>query len=147
MYSVHRALSGTVLAAWLGRSLHANMKTRPFNKLVGSLMTVLNKFQPANLEFYLDLIAKPDFRQLDPLLKEKAAVLLIGFLSELPRSRREERWVVPALESLRELDTPLADQLLDEVITSKRLIFFAAWPDECRAAALKSPGEKEEQDG
>ncbi len=138
LYSVHRVLAASPLASWLGRSLHANMKSRPFSNLVKAVMTVLPRHQASNLSFYLELMAQPDPRLMDPELKERVAVLLMGFLAELPSAQRTEPWVAGALASLGELEVPVAATLLEQVVHGKRWLFFMEWPEPCRVTAAKA---------
>jgi hypothetical protein len=138
LYSVHRALASSPLASWLGRSLHAHLKSRPFSNLVKAVMTVLPRHQASNLPFYLELMAQPDPGLVDPELKERVAVLLMGFLGELPRDQRTETWVAGALASLGELEVPVAQPLLEQVVRSKRWLFFMEWPEPCRVMAAQA---------
>jgi hypothetical protein len=138
LYSVHRALASSPLASWLGRSLQAHLKSRPFSNLVKAVMTIFPGHQATNLSFYLELMAQPDPRLMDPELKERVAVLLMGSLGELPRAQRAEPWVAGALASLGELEVPVAEPLLEQVVRSKRWLFFMEWPEPCRVMAAKA---------
>lgn len=135
LHCVYTALAETELAAWLGRSLHASMKAKPFNRVVAGLMAVIPQYQAANLGFYLEIISRPDPQDWEPELKERAALLLMGLVSELPRSSRHEPWVPTALAGLAQLQVPIAQPLLQAVRTDKRWFFFMAWPEACRQAA------------
>ena len=117
------------------------MKARPFSPLVRALMAALEEFEPANLEFYLDLMAQSQAKVLTPELRLRSSVLLLGLLSGLPRTRRQEKWVPAALTSLAELEVEEALPLLNEVLTSKWLVFFRAWPQPCRDAVRQAVAE------
>jgi len=137
LYAVHAALARTRLAPWLGRGIHGSMKARPFNPVVRALMIALD-YQPANLDFYLDLIAQAGSGTMNDRLRSRAAVLLLGLLADLPRVRRGEKWVPTALEGLARLEVEEAGPLLDDVLNARRFIFFKAWPEVCREAVARA---------
>jgi len=134
LYSVHNALAQTSLAEWLSRGLFKSMKAHPLNGLTKALMGAV-EFDPRHLGFYLELIGHSGGQDLAPQTREKAASLLLGILTGLPRVRRMERWVTPALMGLADLQVESARPLFEEICNSRRLLVLKAWPEDCRHVA------------
>lgn len=146
MFSVHAALAQTSLKPWLSRGIHSSLKARPFSLLSGALISCLQTHDPANLPLFLDLMAHPKSSSLPDELRDRAGVLLTGFLEMLPRKRRSEKWVPSALKSLAQLQYGEAQDFLHEVVHHKRWLFFKDWPEAC-VAAVRAEMSQEENRG
>jgi hypothetical protein len=67
-----------------------------------------------------------------------AVETIVGVLRALPRRRRTEPWVPEAITSLARLPCEEATEMLQEIRSSRRMVFVRLWPAPARRAALSA---------
>jgi hypothetical protein len=68
-------------------------------------------------------------------LRRMAAGIVAGALRGLRREERRVGWAVEAIAALGVLRCSLTEQILDEIVKTRRFLFLKAWPRTCRRAA------------
>lgn len=76
-------------------------------------------------------------------LRNLAVGTIVVALRQLPRRRRREKWVAPAMHALSRLPCAESVSMLREVIRDRRLIVVPEWPAEVRRAAAAAMGVRE----
>jgi hypothetical protein len=68
-------------------------------------------------------------------LRRMATGIVAASLRSLPRESRREAWVPEAITALGVLRSSLADQIVEEILRSRRFLLLKSWPVGCRRAA------------
>lgn len=151
VYSVHLALMKSSQALIHGPRLHGHLLNHPPNGLTEILMLAMGNYDPDKDTFYLSLIKQSGGESITPDLRRMSARLIGEALTELPRDRRREEWVIRSINWLGKLDPDFSRPTLTLIRDERKFFFFKAWPVECREmagsflqAAPPEPDVKEE---
>lgn len=133
LYALHVLLLESPLADWHGPRIYRLMMRQPPNQLTGLVIQVLGEYRAEDRALLTRLLEQQAKGTMSGELKVWIVQLLLGQLETLPQSRRHEEWVDPALFWLGQLDHEAARSVFERVLTERRLLFFRAWPEECRS--------------
>lgn len=133
LYALHVLLLESPLADWHGPRIYRLMMRQPPNQLTGLVIQVLGEYRAEDRGLLTRLLEQQAKGTMSGELKVWIVQLLLDQVETLPQARRREDWVGPALYWLGQLDHEAARSVFERVLAERRLLFFKAWPEECRS--------------
>jgi len=76
--------------------------------------------------------------QLSPSMRKVAGNILREGLSTFPEERMEEQWVSQAISYCGQMPVEGMEEMLEEIISAKKMLIMALWPPLCRQAAERA---------
>lgn len=134
-YPIYAILLETSLRTPIASRVLGGLRATPPDWLIAALAPLLDPSQPRHLQFlhaYLHVAHQQRF----PLtLQITAGKLVVELLPGLEEATRSEPWVATTIAAASQLHVQGTRQLLERVISEKKMVVVAKWPSPCRQAA------------
>ncbi len=119
----------------VGQQIYNQWKTKPVSSLACLLIRVLGPFENSHKSIYLGLLELEVNSVPEEGFKHKAEELILSALITKADSDRKAAWVKSAICELGRIGGHDSREFLTKIQTRKTLLFFKAWPQDCRDAA------------
>lgn len=134
-YPIYAILLETSLRTPIASRVLDGLKATPSDWLIAALAPLLDPSQPRHLQFlhaYLHVAHLPRF---PVTLQVTAGKLVVERLPGLEEATRSEPWVAKTIEATSQLHVEGTRELLERVISEKKMVVVPKWPSPCRQAA------------
>ena len=71
-------------------------------------------------------------------LRRMSAGMLAAALRDVPHDQRRSKWVLDAIHGLGAVRSSVAEDILDEIVETRRFVVLHDWPRACRRAAAEA---------
>ena len=122
---------------YLGRPVLAGLKMTPPNWVCAGVLPLIPEFHNEHQKFLVGLLDQADGSESTKDVLESASRILGQYLPHLPRNRRSEPWVPASIRTVVQLRMVGSQRFLESVMCSRRFLFIAKWPTDCRKAAAE----------
>lgn len=117
------------------------LKTKPADKLIKAVAPFLDPSVPEHRTFLDRYFRHPVKNEMAEGLKGMAGDIITQGLNVLPQEMREQPWVAESISAMSDLQGNKSREILNQILTSKRLLMLPEWPNACRKAAQSALAE------
>lgn len=125
----------TELEAYIGERIVGGLKRNPPDWLGQAVVPLLDLSVQEHKLFLYSYLRQAEQNIFPDSLKAVAAHIIFERLPKLPEEKRAEVWVEKTISAMANLHTPEIQELLEQIASTKKLLFIHQWPAACRTAA------------
>ncbi len=134
-YPLCAFLLRTAIAPQIEGHVIAGLKNAPADSLMKAVGPLLDAALPGHKTFLERYLRQSVKRETGDGLKAVAGDIIIQGLSTLPQELREQPWVPETIAAIGDFQGNGGRELLNQIVTAKRLLLLPEWPAACRTAA------------
>ena len=138
LYPVFKVLVGSSISATFGPQLHCRLLLDKPNELSVLLLECVDGYQPINRGLYHLILDQGIHEAVRRDLAREAAPILEDTLKDLHYDYLKEDWVPGAIDWLGQVGREQSLEVLDMIVTEKKLKIIPAWPRSCRRIARRA---------
>ncbi|THB78561.1 MAG: hypothetical protein D6B25_03940 [Desulfobulbaceae bacterium] len=134
-YPLFAFLYKTELETYIGERIVGGLKRNPPDWLGKAVVPLLDLSVQEHKLFLYSYLRQAGQKVLPASLKAVAARIIFEQLPKLSEEKRAETWVQKTISAMANLHTAETRELLEQIASTKKLLFIHQWPTECRTAA------------
>jgi hypothetical protein len=134
-YQLYAFLLRTSIGPLIGGYVVAGLKNSPADKLIKAVSPLLDPSIVEHKAFLDTYLRHPVKKDPPDGLKIMAGNIIVEQLTVLPHDQRDQAWVPETIGAMAELQGAGGRELLNQIITKKRLFVIPEWPAACRRSA------------
>ena len=134
-FPLYGVLLETSLRATIAVRILATLKSSPPDWFIGAVAPLLDPAQPQHLHFLYAYLNAAQSQRIPLSLQVLAGKMVVERLPLLEETARDEPWVAKTIEATPRLQVEGTRELLDKILSEKRLMVVPKWPSACRKAA------------
>jgi hypothetical protein len=138
LYPVFAQILSTSQAGFVGERLLRGLRRAPPGWIGEAVVPLIERFRPNYRRFTVELLRKDENEKPSADLTESAGRIIAELLPDLPSKRRHEPWVPGSIRAVARLPVDNAHDLLQGIVSERRLLVFHEWPGPCRKAAREA---------
>jgi hypothetical protein len=134
-YQLCAFLLRTSIGPLIGGYVVAGLKNSPSDKMIKAVSPLLDPSIPEHKAFLDSYLRHPRKKEHTDGLKIMAGNIIVERLTALPQEQRDQPWVADTIEAMAEYQGTGGRELLNQIITTKRMFVIPEWPAASRKAA------------
>ncbi len=135
IYQLCAFLLRTSIGPLMGGYVVAGLKNSPADKLIKAVSPLLDPSIVEHKSFLDSYLRHPAKREPSDGIKIMAGNIIVERLTVLPQEQRDQPWVPETIGAMAEFQGTGGRELLNQIITKKRLFVIPEWPAACRRSA------------
>jgi hypothetical protein len=135
IYPLCAFLLRTPIAPQIGPGVVAGLKSFPTDRLIKAVAPLLDISIPEHKVFLDGYLRHPHPKEPTDGLKIMAGNIIVERLAVLPQEQRDQSWLPDAIGAMVEFQGSGVRDLLNQIVTRRRMFFIPEWPSACRKAA------------
>jgi hypothetical protein len=135
IYPLCAFLLRTSIAPQIGGGVVAGLKNSPADKLIKAVAPLLDPSLPEHKVFLDTYLRHPQNREPTDGLKIMAGNIIVEKLTILPQEQRDQAWIPDTIGAMAEFQGSGVRELLNLIVTKRRMLLIPEWPSACRKAA------------
>jgi hypothetical protein len=134
-YQLCAFLLRTSIGPLIGGYVVAGLKNSPADKMIKAVSPLLDPSIVEHKAFLDNYLRHPKRIEHTDGLKIMAGNIIVERLTALPQEQRNEPWVPETIGAMAEFQGAGGRELLNQIITTKRMFVIPEWPAACRKSA------------
>jgi hypothetical protein len=134
-YPLCAFLLKTPIAAHIQGNVIAGLRNSTGDDLIKAVAPLLDASLPEHKNFLDKYLLHSTRRGAGDGLKVLAGDLIVRGLSVMPQDLREQPWVARTIGAMADFQGSGGRELLNQIVTAKRMLLLPEWPAACRKAA------------
>ena len=134
-YQLCAFLLRTSIGPLIGAYVVAGLKNSPADKMIKAVSPLLDPSIVEHKAFLDSYLRHPQKKEHTDGLRIMAGNIIVEKLAALPQEQRNQAWVPETIGAMAEFQGAGGRELLNQIITSKRMLVIPEWPAACRRSA------------
>jgi hypothetical protein len=135
IYPLCAFLLRTSMAPQIGGGVVAGLKNSPADRLIKAVVPLLDLSLPEHRIFLDSYLRHPHTKEPTDGLKIMAGNIIVERLTILPQEQRGQSWIPDTIGAMAEFQGSGVRDLLNQIVTKRRMLLIPEWPSACRKAA------------